>query len=160
MLNCARPKPTTEPLCAAITQTRKKKQTIQKGKKKVVDDPSLWVPIKLNYKLVMDARPEIVGPATYHRMARRQWREAPPKFPPKYKGFINYVSCRNWAVRNPAEARLDSSRLVNEQVDSRLVKRDLFQPIDSLGSILGHVCSWRSKHWNSFDKNKFEHVSY
>ena len=73
MLNCARPKPTTEPLCAAITQTRKKKQTIQKGKKTVVDDPSLWVPIKLNYKLVLDARPEIVGPATYHR--RTGWQE-------------------------------------------------------------------------------------
>ena len=24
------------------------------------------------------------------------------------KGFINYVFCRNWAVRNPAGTRLDS----------------------------------------------------
>ena len=31
------------------------------------------------------------------------------------KGFINYVFCRNWAVRNPAGTRLDSS-LVNKQV--------------------------------------------
>ena len=38
----------------------------------------------------------------------RQCRGAPPKFPPKNKGFINYVSYRNWAVRNPAETRLDS----------------------------------------------------
>ena len=34
----------------------------------------------------------------------------------KNKGFINYVSCRNWAVRNPAGTRLDSSSLVNKQV--------------------------------------------
>ena len=32
------------------------------------------------------------------------------------KGFINYVFCRNWAVRNPAGTRLDSSSLVNKQV--------------------------------------------
>ena len=32
------------------------------------------------------------------------------------KGFINYISCRNWAVRNPAETRLDSSSLVNKKL--------------------------------------------
>ena len=41
-----------------------------------------------------------------------QQREAPPYFPHHNKGFINYVSCRNWGVRNPA--RLSS--LVNKQV--------------------------------------------
>ena len=39
------------------------------------------------------------------------------QFPPgQKKGFINYVFCRNWAVRNPAGTRLDSSSLVNKQV--------------------------------------------
>ena len=32
------------------------------------------------------------------------------------KGFINDVFCRNWAVRNPAGTRPDSSSLVNKQV--------------------------------------------
>ena len=32
---------------------------------------------------------------------------------PYKKGFINYVSSRNWAVRNPAGTRLDYSSLVN-----------------------------------------------
>ena len=34
---------------------------------------------------------------------------------PSNKGFINYVFWRNWAVRNPAGTRLDSS-LVNKQL--------------------------------------------
>ena len=38
-----------------------------------------------------------------------QWSEASPNFPPQNKGFINYVFCRNCAVRNPAGTRLDSS---------------------------------------------------
>ena len=38
-----------------------------------------------------------------------------PKFSHHNKGFINYVFCRNWDVRNPAGTRLDSS-LVNKQV--------------------------------------------
>ena len=42
--------------------------------------------------------------------------EAPANFPQK-KNFINYAFCRNWAVRNPAGARLDSSSLVNKEVD-------------------------------------------
>ena len=46
---------------------------------------------------------------------RKQWSEASPNFPHQNKGFINYVFCRNWAVRNPAGTRLDSS-LVNKQV--------------------------------------------
>ena len=29
------------------------------------------------------------------------------KFPHQNKGFISYVFCRNWAVRNPAGTRLD-----------------------------------------------------
>ena len=32
------------------------------------------------------------------------------------KGFINYIFCRNWGVRNPAGTRLDTSSLVNKQV--------------------------------------------
>ena len=35
---------------------------------------------------------------------------------PIKKIFINYIFCRNWAVRNPAGTRLDSSSLVNKQV--------------------------------------------
>ena len=35
--------------------------------------------------------------------SRKAVKEAPAKFPQK-KGFINYVFCRNWAVRNPALA--------------------------------------------------------
>ena len=34
-----------------------------------------------------------------------------PFSPTKTKGFINYVFCRNWAVRNPAGTRLDHSVL-------------------------------------------------
>ena len=47
----------------------------------------------------------------------RLLRQAPSNFPPKNKGFINYVFCRNWAVRTPARTRLDSSSLVNKQFD-------------------------------------------
>ena len=38
-----------------------------------------------------------------------------PISPHQNKGFINYVFCRNWAVRNPAGTRLESS-LVTKQV--------------------------------------------
>ena len=50
--------------------------------------------------------------------SRKAVKEAPANFSQKQKkkGFINYVFCRNWAVRNPAGTRLDSSRLVNKQV--------------------------------------------
>ena len=45
-------------------------------------------------------------------------KEAPSNFPQKKnKGFLNYVFCRNWGVRNPAGSRLDSSSLVNKQVE-------------------------------------------
>ena len=46
----------------------------------------------------------------------KQWSEASPNFPHQNKGFINYVFCRNWDVRNPAGTGLDSS-LVNKQVE-------------------------------------------
>ena len=46
---------------------------------------------------------------------RKQCRALPPQFSHHDKGFINYVFCRNLAVRNPAGTRLDSS-LVNKQV--------------------------------------------
>ena len=48
---------------------------------------------------------------------RKALKEAPANILQKNKGFINYVFCRNWAVRNPAGTRLDSSSLVNKQVD-------------------------------------------
>ena len=68
MFNGAGPKATTEPLGVAITQTRKRREPIQKGKKKWVDDLSLWVPIRLKDKLVLDTRPPIIGPpATFHK---------------------------------------------------------------------------------------------
>ena len=47
----------------------------------------------------------------------KQCREMPPQFSNNNKGFINYVFCRNCAVRNPAGTRLDSS-LINKQVGS------------------------------------------
>ena len=39
--------------------------------------------------------------------------------PSENKGFINYVFCRNCAVRNHAGTRLDSSSLVKKQVESQ-----------------------------------------
>ena len=48
--------------------------------------------------------------------SRKAVKRSTNQFPPKTKGFINYVFCRNWAVRNPAGTRLDSSSLVNKQV--------------------------------------------
>ena len=38
----------------------------------------------------------------------KQSREAPTDSPHQNKDFINYVFCRNWAVRKPAGIRLDS----------------------------------------------------
>ena len=43
------------------------------------------------------------------------WGNASANLPHQNKIFTNYVSCRNWAVRNPAGTRLDSI-LVNKQV--------------------------------------------
>ena len=48
--------------------------------------------------------------------SRKAVKEAPANFRQKKRGFINYVFRRNWAVRNPAGTRLDSSSLVNKQV--------------------------------------------
>ena len=48
--------------------------------------------------------------------SRKTVKEAPANLPQKIKCFINYVICRNWAVRSPAGTRLDSSSLVNKQV--------------------------------------------
>ena len=55
--------------------------------------------------------------------------KASPNFPHQNKGFINYVFCRNWAVRNHAGTRLDSS-LVNKQVGLYL---DVFFVFQELG---------------------------
>ena len=38
----------------------------------------------------------------------KHWTEALPNSPNQNKDFLNYVFCRNWAVRNPAGTRLDS----------------------------------------------------
>ena len=44
-------------------------------------------------------------------------KEAPANFPQeKYKGFIDYIFCRNWSVRKPAGTMVDSSILVNKLV--------------------------------------------
>ena len=66
MFNGAGPAPSTEPLGVAISQTRKCRKPIKKGKKKWVDDLSLWVPIRLHDSLVPDTRPAITGPASFH----------------------------------------------------------------------------------------------
>jgi hypothetical protein len=49
-------------------------------------------------------------------LSRKAVKRSTIQFPPKNKYFINYVFCRNWAVRNTAGTRLDSSSLVNKQV--------------------------------------------
>ena len=42
--------------------------------------------------------------------SRKAVKTSTIQFPPKKnKGFINYVFCRNWTVRNPAGTRLNSS---------------------------------------------------
>ena len=54
-----------------------------------------------------------------HLSSRKAQKRSISKSPPpkkKIKGFINYVYCRNCAVRNPAGTRLDSCSLVNKQV--------------------------------------------
>ena len=51
----------------------------------------------------------------YYRSSTTQCIEMAPQFFHYNKGFIYYVFCRNWAVRNPAVTRLDSS-LVTKQV--------------------------------------------
>ena len=49
--------------------------------------------------------------------SRKAVKRSTTKFPlKKTRGFINYVFCRNWAVRSPAGTRLDSSSLVYKQV--------------------------------------------
>ena len=45
------------------------------------------------------------------------------------KGFITYVFCRNWAVRNPAGTRLDSS-LVNKQVGNMVHLQFIKYPLE------------------------------
>ena len=61
----------------------------------------------------------------YFPFPGRQQRAAQPNSPHQNKGFINYVFCRNWAVRNPAGTRLDSSSLVNKQVEQSLNQDEL-----------------------------------
>ena len=44
--------------------------------------------------------------------SRKVVKSTNTKFPQQKKGFMNYLFCRNWAVRNPSGTRLDSSSLV------------------------------------------------
>ena len=60
-------------------------------------------------------------------------------FPRKNKGFNNYVFCRNWAVRNHAETRLDSSSLVKKQNKLSLTEKEDGQS-EILVSNIGFIC--------------------
>ena len=64
--NGAGPKPLTEPLGHIITEPRRSRKPIPKGKKKWVDDLSLYVPIRLTDKLILDRREPIIGPVEFH----------------------------------------------------------------------------------------------
>ena len=65
--NGAGPKPHTEPLGQTITQPRRTRQPIQRGKKKWVDDLTLTVPIKLKDNLIQDPSHPLIGPPIYHK---------------------------------------------------------------------------------------------
>ena len=81
-----------------------------------------------------------------------QWRETPSQFSHQNKGFINYVSCRNWAVRNPAGTRLDSSSLVNKQVGGRATLAG--HPICLLGCCQTRLCPFLAYNGHISDTNK------
>ena len=53
---------------------------------------------------------------TFFLSQLKQRIETPSQFSHQNEGFIDYVSSRNWAVRNSAGTRLDSSSLVNKLV--------------------------------------------
>jgi hypothetical protein len=40
--------------------------------------------------------------------SRKALKRSTTQFPNQNKGFLSFVFCRNWAVRNPAGTRLDS----------------------------------------------------
>ena len=67
----------------------------------------------------------------------KQCSDLSPNFPHQNKGFINYVFCRNWAVRNLAGTRLDSS-LVTKQVGQMPASRPNFS--DNCTRIKGELC--------------------
>ena len=64
--NGAGPKPQEESIGQIITQPRKSRKPIGKGKKMWVDDLSLYVPIRLHDKLTQDTREPLIGPVSYH----------------------------------------------------------------------------------------------
>ena len=64
--NGAGPKPHTEPIGQIITEPRRTRKPIPTGKKKWVDDLSLYVPIKLPDMLIQDTREPEIGPVAYH----------------------------------------------------------------------------------------------
>ena len=66
MFNGAGPKPQKENIGDIITQPRNTRKPIPAGKKKWVDDLSLYVPIRLKENLVEDTRPETARPVPYH----------------------------------------------------------------------------------------------
>ena len=82
------------------------------------------------------ANKSIYHPSSFlilHLSSTKAVKETPANFPQKNKGFINYVFCRNLAVRIPAVTRLDSSSLVNKQVASNVAIGTLGTfPIDGL----------------------------
>ena len=64
--NGAGPKPQTEPIGQIITQPRRTRKPIQKGKKKWVDDLSIYVPIRLQSTIIKDNREPQIGPLSFH----------------------------------------------------------------------------------------------
>ena len=66
MFNGAGPKPQEENIGDIITQPRKSRKPIPTGKKKWVDDLSLYVPIRLKETLIEDTRPDTARPVPYH----------------------------------------------------------------------------------------------
>ena len=64
--NGAGPKAHKEPLGQIITQPRRTRKPIKKGKKKWVDDLTVTVPIRLQDKLIQDPGPPVIGPSSYH----------------------------------------------------------------------------------------------
>ena len=60
-------------------------------------------------KRKVEASPFFILSALWHFpfLSGRHWIEALPNSRNQNKGFLNYVFCRKWAVRNPAGTRLD-----------------------------------------------------
>ena len=64
--NGAGPKAHLEPLGQTITQPRRTRKPIRKGKKKWVNDLTVTVPIRLQDNLTQEPRPPVFGPPSIH----------------------------------------------------------------------------------------------